>query len=123
MTRTFLAIVGVAYILLAAWCVAKPGQTSNSVGLTLQPGSGQSEYLVVYGGLQLGLGLFFLWPLIRSDAEQAVLVLCVVLHGCLVLMRTSSLLMYSGIQPTTYYLAGVEWAIFLGSLWRYFARP
>ncbi len=122
MTRLFLALVGAAYLLLAAWCIAKPGQTSNSVGLTLQPGSGQSEYLVVYGGLQLGLGLFFMWPLIRNDAEQSVLVLCVVLHGCLILMRTSSLLMYPGIQPTTYYLAGVEWAIFLGALWRYLAR-
>lgn len=123
MTRTFLALVGAAYLLLAAWCVAKPGQTSNSVGLTLHPGSGQSEYLVVYGGLQLGLGLFFLWPLIRHDAEPTVLILCVVLHGCLALMRTCSLVMYTGIQPTTYYLAGVEWAIFLGALWRYFARP
>lgn len=123
MTRTFLAIVGVAYLLLAAWCVAKPGQTSNSVGFTLQPGSGQSEYLVVYGGLQLGLGLYFLWPLLRSDAEPSVLILCVVLHGCLVLMRSTSLVMYTGIGPTTYYLAVVEWAIFLGSLWRYFARP
>ena len=70
MTRTFLAIVGIAYLVLAVWCALKPGQTSNSVGLTLQPGSGQSEYLVVYGGLQLGLGLFFLWPLLQHETER-----------------------------------------------------
>ena len=122
MTRIFLAIVGVAYLVLAAWCVFKPGQTSNSVGLTLQPGSGQSEYLVVYGGLQLGLGLFFLWPLWQSETERTVLVGCVLIHASLVLMRTISLAIYPGIQPTTYVLAVVEWAIFLGSLWRYFSR-
>lgn len=122
MTRTFLAIVGIAYLALAAWCALKPGQTSNSVGLTLQPGSGQSEYLVVYGGLQLGLGLIFLWPLLRQDTEYFVLVMCVVIHACLILMRTLSIALYPGIQTTTYALAVIEWSIFLGSLWRYFSR-
>ena len=32
MTRIFLALVGAAYLLLAAWCVAKPGQTSPGAG-------------------------------------------------------------------------------------------
>lgn len=122
MTRLFLAIVGIAYLGLAAWCALKPGQTSNSVGLTLQPGSGQSEYLVVYGGLQLGLGLIFLWPLLKSDTEQFVLVMCLVIHACLVLMRSISLAIYPGIQSTTYALAVIEWLILLGSLWRFFSR-
>lgn len=122
MTRTFLTIVGMVYLVLAAWCTLKPGQTSNSLGLTLQPGSGQSEYLVVYGGLQWGLGLFFLWPLIQQDIVRPVLVACVLIHASLVLMRTISLFAFSGIQSTTYALAVIEWAILLGSLWRYFAR-
>ena len=122
MTRVFLAIVGIAYLVLAVWCALKPGQTSNSVGLTLQPGSGQSEYLVVYGGLQLGLGLLFLWPLLQHETERTVLLACVLIHASLVLMRLISLMIYPGIQTTTYALAVVEWAIFLGSLWRYFLR-
>lgn len=122
MTRAFLAVVGVAYLVLAAWCSMKPVQTSNSVGLTLQPGSGQSEYLVVYGGLQLGLGLVFLWPLIQQNVTQPILVACLLIHACLVLMRTISLFSFSGLQTTTHVLAVVEWAILLGSVWRYFAR-
>ena len=43
MTRYFLAFVGIAYLALALWCIARPGQTSDSVGLTLKPGSGQSD--------------------------------------------------------------------------------
>ena len=122
MTRTFLAIVGVAYLALAVWCALKPGQTSNSVGLTLQRGSGQSEYLVVYGGLQLGLGLVFLWPLIQQDVTRPILVVCLLIHASLVLMRSISLVAFSGLQATKYALAVVEWAILLGSLWRYIAR-
>ncbi len=51
MERIFLAIVGAAYILLAGWCSLMPDKTSKAVGFTLQPGSGQSEFLTVYGGL------------------------------------------------------------------------
>ncbi|MGE3316814.1 MAG: hypothetical protein AB7O26_16980, partial [Planctomycetaceae bacterium] len=63
MTRVFLAIVGVAYITLAAWCSIAPKHTSQSVGFSLTPGSGQSEFLFVYVGRELALGLIFLWPL------------------------------------------------------------
>ena len=89
------------------------------MGFTLQPGSGQSEYLVVYGGLQIGLGLMFLWPLLDAGVQRYALVSCLLIHGSLVAFRTIGFLTITGIQTTTYALAAVEWAIFLGSLWRY----
>lgn len=69
-TRAFLAFVCAAYVLLAVWCAVLPSQTANSVGFTLRAGSGQSEYLVIYGGLQLALGLVFLWPLLHREFER-----------------------------------------------------
>ena len=51
MERIFLTVIGVAYLLLAAWCTFAPARTSQAVGFDLKPGSGQSEFLVVYGGL------------------------------------------------------------------------
>ena len=62
-TKIFLAAVGAAYVGLAAWCAFRPAQASSSVGFDLRPGAGQSEFLVVYGGLELALGLAFLLPL------------------------------------------------------------
>ncbi len=121
-TTTFLAVVGVAYIGLAAWCAALPGQTANSVGFTLEAGSGQSEYLVVYGGLQLAFGLVFLWPLVQADALPFALRFSVIVHGCIVLFRTISFTLYSGIQSTTFALAAVEWTILLASIWRLAAQ-
>lgn len=120
-TRVILAIIGFAYLALAVWCAVLPERTSQSVGFKLTPGSGQSEYLVVYGGLQLGLGLIFLWPLLRSSDPKEALFACLLIHGCLVAFRVLSFLRYSGIQSTTYILAVVEWIILLtslGLLWR-----
>lgn len=118
-SRIFLAVVGAAYVLLAAWCVVSPRSTAASVGFDLRPGSGQSEYLTVYGGLQLGLGLFFLWPLYRESSTESVLIGCLMVHAAIVLFRTISFLRYSGISTTTFTLAGVEWAILLSTIWLY----
>jgi hypothetical protein len=114
--RVFLAVVGVAYLMLAAWCSLRPGPTSQSVGFTLTPGSGQSEFLVVYGGLELGLGIAFLLPLYDVTWTSFALLTCLIIHACLVLFRSTSFFLYSGIHTTTNVLAVVEWLIFLGSL-------
>jgi hypothetical protein len=113
--QLFLLLVGVAYIALALWCAIRPAQTSESVGFRLQPGAGQSEYFVVYGGLQLGLGLVFLWPLLRDQDPAYALFVCLLVHASLVVFRSISFVLYTGIGTTTYILSGIEWVIFLGA--------
>ena len=115
MARVFLAIVGAAYLVLAAWCAIWPDTTSASVGFTLQPGAGQSEFLTVYGGLQVAIGLAFLWPLYRPSDMALPLFLCLLIHGCLVVFRTLSFGLYSGFPATTIALAATEWIIFVGA--------
>ncbi|MFO0867264.1 MAG: hypothetical protein U0744_21940, partial [Gemmataceae bacterium] len=102
LARIFLAVVGAAYLLLAAWCAILPRSTSRSVGFDLQPGSGQSEYFVVYGGLQAALGLIFFAPLLRFEYTLPALEACLLIHALLVLMRTTSFFLYPGIDSTTY---------------------
>ncbi|MEQ1904420.1 MAG: DUF4345 family protein [Pirellulaceae bacterium] len=113
MARIFLSIIGVLYIALSLWCAALPEKTSNSVGFELRPGSGQSEFLTVYGGLQFALGILFLWPMFRPTESWFPLVTCCVVHGGLVLFRTISFLLYSGISTTTMIFAGIEWGVFI----------
>lgn len=113
MTKVFLAIVGATYLLLAIWCAVLPAKTSQAIGFDVTPGSGQSEYLVIYGGLQLALGLVFIWPLFKNDAITSSLSVCVLVHGCIVLFRTISFFRYSEIGSMTNILAVMEWVIFL----------
>lgn len=116
MARIFLAIVGAAYIALAAWCSFMPEKSALTVGFALQPGSGQSEFLTVYGGLELALGLAFLWPLYRPAETALPLLLCLLVHGCLVAFRTAGFVLYRDIQSATYGLAATEWIVFIGTV-------
>ena len=113
-------MVGLAYLVLAIWCASMPDETARSVGFELIAGSGQSEYFVVYGGLQLALGIAFLWPLWRKDDEEFALRLCCLVHSCLVVFRMVSLFRFSGIGEITLALAVVEWLILLAAIfvWR-----
>lgn len=113
MERGFLAFVGIAYLGLAAWCSADPDTTSKSMGFGLVPGSGQSEYLVLYGGMQAALGLLFLWPIVRPETSSLILGICTLVHGCLVAFRLWSFFRFAGIQQITYALATSEWVILI----------
>ncbi len=113
--RFFLAFVGLMYLGLGLWCAIAPEKTSKSVGFELRPGQGQSEFLTVYGGLEVALGLMFLWPLYRSEDVMLALAACLAVHACLVLFRTVGFFLYTGFESTTYTLAAGEWILFLTS--------
>ena len=115
MPRIFLAVVGILYAYLAIWCSLKPVETSGLVGFDLRPGSGQSEFLSVYGGLEMGMACIFLWPLWRPKQLESSLLACLLIHGCLVLFRGVGFFLYSDIQRMTYQLAVGEWVIFLAA--------
>lgn len=116
MARIYLAILALLYLILAAWCSWSPATVSEKAGLRLTPGAGQSEFLTVYGGLELGLALAFIVPVFRPEATQTVLLICVLIHGSLVVFRTASFLLYAGFTSTTYTLACCEWLLFVSSL-------
>jgi hypothetical protein len=112
-SKCVLALVGAIYLYLALWCAFQPEATSRLVGLAIEPGSGQSEFLTVYGGLELGLALVFLVPFLRPHLLQASLLSCLMIHGSLVTFRTISFFLYEPVQPMTWKLAAGEWAILL----------
>jgi hypothetical protein len=121
--RIFLAVVGITYMLLGVWCAVSPQQTSQTVGFDLKPGSGQSEFLSVYGGLEFGLGLAFLLPLLRPESTTAILLTCLLSHAGIVVFRTIGWFLFTGISSTTIGLAAVEWVIFLGAAVLFALQP
>ena len=115
MARKFLAAVGIAYLGLGLWCAVLPERSSDAVGFTLQPGQGQSEFVTVYGGLEVGLGLVFLWPVLSREDITVALRTCLLVHLGLVIFRTIAFSRFSGFETTTYALATTEWLILLTS--------
>ena len=100
-----LAFIGALYIGLAIFCTISPQLASEKVGFKLLPGTGQSEFLVVYGGLELAMGLIFLMPLFKHDMLGFSLAACLIIHVCLVVFRTAGFVVFSEISPTTVRLA------------------
>ena len=111
--KIYLAVTALVYFSLAIWCTVSPAATSQKVGFQLKEGSGQSEFMTVFGGLEFGLALILLCSISRAQTVTYGLIACVLIHGSLVLFRTISLFSFSGIEPMTYKLATGEWVIFI----------
>jgi hypothetical protein len=111
--RGFLTLVGLTYVALGGLCLARPEQTARSIGFELITGAGVSEYMVVYGGLELALGLLFLQPWLRPERLPAMLEACFLIHLCLVAVRSWTLLTIPGIPSFTKSLAVGEWCILI----------
>jgi hypothetical protein len=114
--RGFLVLLGLTYLAFAAWCSAQPRSTAGSVGLEFTNGSGQSEYLAVYGGLQGALGLAYLLCAWKPEYVAAGLFLGALTHGIIILYRGYALVALAGVQTITYYLAGLELGLGVVSL-------
>jgi hypothetical protein len=104
-------------VALGVWCSLDPDTTAEAVGFSLMFGKGQSEFLTVYGGWEVAMGIVFLLPLVKRHWLPYSLQVCVIMHGCLVIFRSSAYLMYDVSDPFTMQLAIGEWVIFLLSFW------
>ncbi|GAB5443838.1 MAG: membrane protein [Fuerstiella sp.] len=113
--RLCLAAIGVLYIGLAIWCSVSPSHTSSKVGFRLEGDTGANEFMTVYGGLEFALGVLFVIPLLQPDVTRWSLLLCLVVHGSLVLFRSIALFVYSDVQPMTIRLAIGEWVILIAT--------
>ena len=108
MTAFYLYLNAVVYLLLAGWCTFAPARTATAVGYATLTRSGQTEYLTIYGGLQLGLAFLFAW-LAWSQQMRTGLVLALALYLPIVLYRSISLLRWWPVESTTMMLAVTEW--------------
>lgn len=111
--KTYLTIIGLLYFGLAMWCTFAPAETSQKIGLKLTGGSGKSEYMTVFGGMEFGLALILIVLAWRPGMANEGVLVCVLMHATLVLFRTVSLFWFSDIEPMTWKLAVGEWAILL----------
>ncbi|MCA9319136.1 MAG: hypothetical protein KDB53_00305, partial [Planctomycetes bacterium] len=72
---------------------------------------GRCEFLVVYGGLELGLGLIFALAAYRSSMELPVLWMAFVMHAALALYRVIIILTASGFATVIFAVFGLELAL------------
>lgn len=95
-------------LVFAAWCTISPDETAAAVGLALDTPGARSEYLVLYGGLQLGLGVFFAATAIARRRRPAGLLLAVCLWPPVAAYRFATVATYPDLGVTTHVVAGLE---------------
>ncbi len=107
--RLYLAFNAVLYAVFALWCTLSPWRTAENVGFTGLSPSGRTEYLVVYGGLQLGLAIIF-GLLARGDAslQRFGLIASVALYGPIVAYRVVAAIRFWPLSGTTLTVATLE---------------
>lgn len=114
MQTLYLYVNAIIYAVFGAWCLIAPGTTANNLGYTALNGSGESEYRVVYGGLQIGLALFFAYCARTSD--RAGLVLAVALYVPIVLVRAVTVVKFP-VSSMTLGVGALEALLLVTGLW------
>lgn len=121
--RLFLAATSILYLGLGIWCAVAPATTSRKVGFERIGEAGRSEFVTVYGGLEVGLGLVFAAMAWKPESVGSGLLACLLIHGAIVAFRAGSFVQYDAMRGMTLQLAIGEWVIFLASLALYLRLP
>lgn len=108
MIRAYLLLNALIYFVFSVWCTIAPDKTARNIGFDFRSGSGRSEYLTVYGGLQLGMALFFLIAGLRSDYQTGGLVFALCLYSAIIAFRLFTFATVAGIEQLTFIVAGLE---------------
>ena len=109
MRQATLLLVAVGYGAAGVWFFAAP-EAVGPLGLQLQGASGPAEIRAMYGGLQLGLGLYFLVALRRPSWERPALQVALFTVAGLGLGRAAGVLMSRAFTPLLLGLVALEFA-------------
>lgn len=115
MLNLYLYLNAVIFLALSAWCTLASAQTAKAIGYDGLSRSGISEYLVVYGGLQLGLGLFFLYCA-RAGQQHVGLIFALAIFGPLASYRVVTVARQWPVATTTLCTALLEIVLMVGAI-------
>lgn len=92
MDRLFLAVVALIFIAYGVACALDPNLPARLAGLRIASGDGYAEMSAMYGGLQVGVGLFCALGALRGRLRQPALLLLLLAIGPLAVLRAVGVL-------------------------------
>ncbi|MDQ3495494.1 MAG: DUF4345 family protein [Pseudomonadota bacterium] len=119
MTPVYLWFNAAMYAVFALGCALRLDCTAQNLGYTALSNSARSEYFTVYGGLQWGLALVFVWLAFKPELHRTGLLVALALYAPVVLHRVISLLRFGPVETLTKAVAGLEIAMLViaAALW------
>jgi hypothetical protein len=107
LARFSLGATSLAFFCFGVWLLIAP-QALGDIGIQLATESAKVEVRAMYGGFEIGMGVFFLLAAMRPGWFRPALVLQVVSLLGLGGVRLISLVMTRGADQILYFFAGLE---------------
>ena len=104
----YLWVNSALYLLFAVWVTLSPWKTAANIGFEKLSASGKSEYLVVYGGMELGFALFFAITALSDQYRRLGLIFALCLYAPIVLYRVITVPLFWPVASTTLVVAVLE---------------
>lgn len=108
MVAAYLYLNAALYLVFAAWMTFSPWKTAATVGYESLSASGRSEFLVIYGGLQLGLAALFAFTAVVPAHRRFGLVVALCLYLPIVLYRIVTVARFWPVKSTTLVVGALE---------------
>ncbi len=106
----------VMYLAFAAWVTLSPWRSAAAVGYEALSRSGKSEYLVVYGGLELGLAVIFAIMGSCAAWQRIGVILALCLYVPIVTYRIATVVKFWPVHPTTLWVGALEISLLLAAI-------
>lgn len=122
MIKAYLWLNAGLYFFLVLWCTAKASDTSRALGYLTLSSSGHSEYLVIYGGLQLGLALFFAYLAHSASLHATGIVFSLLIYAPIVVYRLATVVRFHPVSTITLGTGALETLLLAGAVVLFFRR-
>ena len=122
MVAVYLYINALLYFVFALLCTVWNTDTSKNLGYSVLSRSGESEYVVVYGGMQVGLGVIFAWLAQTPTTRDIGLQIALCLYIPIVLYRWVTIGLKWPVGGMTIGVGALETALLFGALYLWIAK-
>ena len=116
MTKYYLLINAMLYVLFVLWCTFAREHTARASGYLTQNNDGWVEYLVIYGGLQLGLAAFYAYTAFHPQYHRIALIFSLFIYATIVIYRIGAAWAYWPVSRVTLSVAALEIALLIGAI-------
>ncbi len=108
LTKGLLIFFGIVLLAYALTFLVRPQTLGEITGFTETSPNALVEITAFYGGLELGLALFFFWSAMKRERYQVALTAFIFIFLCAGLARLLGIILYGFEDPSQPIVAGVE---------------
>ena len=119
MAQTYLYLNSILYLLLTMRSTIASQSTSTRLGYLTMSKRGRSEYLVIYGGLQIGLAIMFFLLARNPLYFRLGLLISIGFYAPIVIYRVVTSLMNRLVSGSTLGTIALEALLLLAAWWLY----